>query len=559
VAVTFITLDLPDAVIYGLKIWLLAGLMGLGAGYGLGRWIAPRQWEYAIGWGWLLLGLLAFALHQSPIWVRQGVALGSLSIGSLITPIWVYRVLRRHPGLAFVLIWHLGVLGLPSLYSSQSLLVPPYRDGAVHTRLLLDVFTSATIHAWHPLRNGFYHAGYHGLVAWLLWMPNVTFSPLMLHYYALFLWLFVLPISVYGWIYTQTKKPYLAAVAAWLATSAWSMPQHALNWAKYPALFGITLLPLIFATPINVRSPRSRLSLLMGIMGLFWGHIRAGVLWISWLGLEKLWHRTLKRVGAKHRFTTYVVFLLFSLTLLAYRHLPLRFYVQDLFVILPFLLLALAQPNKDEHLQRNARLLLLWLLLAAIPLPLTIRNVYPVFLLDRPFFEMSFVLPLTAILISLYLHYGPYLQRRGWANSKFMLSAGVFILGFAYLIYRSIGHIYHPQPELILLHEDDLVAQELLKRYASPSSAVLIAQFDGGEWVAYWTGLPTFYIPHHAWWQRERLTLYCREFEHVWVYVDLQPQRLQWPPPSNQDVSPFIALPSVIIYRVNCEHLLSPT
>lgn len=235
----------------------------------LGGWIVPV----------LLCGVVILALGTflrvwpSPLLIAALMVLAAA---------WALRsILRAHSedrpgsldGVPSLLAIFVTLAFLRLAFASQTLL-PMYFDSAEHYRIirvLMEDYSgtaSPAALAW-PVR-GYYHIGYHVVLAALTVLSHADLGRLMLVSGAIVA--AALPIPLYVVTWRETGSAWAGLLAVVLGSLGWYMPAYVLNWGKYPALFGVssllfTLTAAYLAGVPRLASPQRRAYWILAIAG----------------------------------------------------------------------------------------------------------------------------------------------------------------------------------------------------------------------------------------------------------------------------------------------------
>ncbi|HEY5982983.1 MAG TPA: hypothetical protein VIU38_05875, partial [Anaerolineales bacterium] len=210
-----------------------------------GAWIVPA-------WLASIVVLLLGSVLRSQIILQASI--GSIALATL-TAVWLaqlrHRPLHQHFGLAgWGLVVAAAVLIFVRLAFIGGLTLPLYFDSAAHygiTRQLLDLFTAGLPHDRLALPvPGYYHLGYHILVAGWSRLFRIDIASLMLVSGQLVL--AVLPLPLYLMIHRTTGSAAAGLVGVLLGALGWYMPSYVVNWGKYPAI----LAALAVLTSLNL-------------------------------------------------------------------------------------------------------------------------------------------------------------------------------------------------------------------------------------------------------------------------------------------------------------------
>jgi len=201
--------------------------------------------------GWtlpvLLFGLLLFALALL-LQVKPGLpmlAAWAALMGGL--GVWAFRRRPRQLPLTWLapvpLLLLFGLFLVLRLAFIARTPLPLYFDSAEHyriIRLLLDDYLRAPpLAALEFPAQGYYHVGYHLMVALMASVSGVNLSQLML--VSGVVALVALPFALYVIPFQVTGSRLAGVFAVFVGGIGWYVPAYVLNWGKYPALFGFAL------------------------------------------------------------------------------------------------------------------------------------------------------------------------------------------------------------------------------------------------------------------------------------------------------------------------------
>lgn len=263
----------------------------------LGAWIVPVLFCSILV---LLLGLF-LRLRPSSLLIAASL------LGAAACALWSIlrapRGLRTDaPGTVLGLAAIFLVLAILRLAFVSRTLLPMYFDSAEHyriIRLLMDDYsgtTSPAALAW-PVQ-GYYHIGYHSVLAAIAVLSQADLGRLILVSGQIAA--AALPIPLFVIVGRETASQLGGSLAVLLGALGWYMPAHALNWGKYPALFGVAVLvsalAAIYLAGTSVpRSPGRRGLLIVSLIGAcaaFAIHTRLIILLAIMIGswiLSSLW------------------------------------------------------------------------------------------------------------------------------------------------------------------------------------------------------------------------------------------------------------------------------
>ena len=165
-----------------------------------------------------------------------------LLAAAALTALLCLRGLRISIEIALPVLIFLGLAFLRIGYAAEVVL-PQYFDSAWHYGLIKSIveMEHGAPLAW-PV-EGWYHPGYHLILAGLASFSGGGLARLMLIFGQLTL--AALPLPLYPLVRASGGSRSAGLLAVTLAASAWSMPSHAVDWGKYPAM--LSLLTIEFA------------------------------------------------------------------------------------------------------------------------------------------------------------------------------------------------------------------------------------------------------------------------------------------------------------------------
>lgn len=489
---------------------------------------APETLLLALsGWPmlWLFCAIPAFfvnrALDFGPAW---GAFLFSL-FGLLILSGWKKMAAPfGRPGWLF---WGLAVAFFLALFTRLAflaeLVVPAYVDGALHYSISQSLLTDFGAWPWQnpalPL-GGYYHAGFHLLTAVFAAALGLKVSEVILLFGQILL--AALPFPAFFIVRRETGSVPAAFFTLLLAGWGWSMPAHALNWGKYPALAGLLALQFSLAlayfasrTGLAPRKNRFLLGLILAAsIAAALMHSRALVV-IALAAFSDL--AAGYAVARANRLARALILALMMTTLAGLvAYLQSREILKLVFdpylrpatgwmTLLVLLLSPLAFRRSARLALTSLMTLLLLLACMLIPAPGAAFQT----LLDRPFAQMTLYLPLAwlgglglAGLLELVKN-----NRRGVA----LVTVCAFGL---VLLQAGLTYNFRPSSCCQLFKQDDAVAVEMIKSSLPKDARIVIAGntlnvldiensgglqgSDGGLWLSALTGQKTFLWPYRT-------------------------------------------------------------
>ncbi len=551
-------------LVWRVGLWLLwryrvpmLVVMGVGLGVGYGFWRLRRNGAVVrIGWGWPLAGALAWLVRWLPSGMLRPLAL-ALTVLGLYAGLWLVTYLWKRRHHRPFLLWMAlnGLVALPwNLAALQDLVVPPYYDAARHTYWVQKFLLKRQ--AWffqYP-----YHGAFHGLAAWAPWAEG-SFHPLYLLVTALVLTLFVLPAGVYAFVWRIYRHAGSALLAAWAAVAAWPMPLYALAWGKYPALFGVSIAPLLLLEGLASRKTQSRaaaLRLLAWTALVAFTHARVGLLAGGLAALLYRFRGNAIPQALQRRYGKYVLLALsYGLLLVAaIQPMLFRMYQPRLWFLLLILNL-LAWFNATVRVWWAPSLAFAALLGVLTFLPSPVRWVRPyiqqVVWVDRPFFELALPAVLSLWIALLFrwvdLHAA---QRPGLRVFLYALLPVLMLTGWW-------THRLRVPQRLMFLQEEDLTLLALLAQEKGQGEIVVLGPkgyLDATLWLPVYLETSPVRLPREAWWLPLYLRPVCSQGKPVWAFIDLAPPGLAVPPQVPWLHLTF-ATSTALVYRVACGQL----
>jgi hypothetical protein len=432
------------------------------------------------------------------------------------------------------------------------------------------------------LATRYYHLGFHAMAAWMLALAGVS-TPHSLLVLGQLMQTAVIG-AVYFPVYAAVRDARAALVAVLLAGAGWSMPSYASNWAKYPALLGLAVLPVVGGMTIlglGARGKRRYLALMAaGLAALVSVLIHTRMLFLIAafiLSIEFARRQGLRdeERGFKRRWILPIAVLLLiavpsvllasSANIEAARQTVLRFvYGQGLVSTLLVLLLTPFALRSHRAASLAAISLASLILLFQLLPP---NASYPFPILDAPMASMALFLPLSCLGglgasgIDSYLHsarLGPRVGRYGRPA-----------LAFGAVLYVAWSLSVQPESPgecCLLARQDDVTVVKAASGLLPPDSRTLIpseAQVgygplasDGGAWLFALAQRRTILWPSDADLSSpsEHARLCSQDISYIYVggtpwgfsreMLDLAPAFY----------APTIALPGAAIYSVKgCE------
>lgn len=392
----------------------------------------------------------------------------------------------------------------------KDLIVPSYSDSVEHFQIISDLIrpdqSTQAFYQIDRMTVRYYHMGFHLISAFFAITLNAPVERVMLVLGQLLQ--VMIPLSLYLPIRSLTGSPRAGLIAILLAGMGWWMPAFGSNWGKYPALTGTALaafMPGLLLSAMKLRdgSRRKFLILLAGLGGVAAVLSHTRILLVFFM-MFSAWG--LSNWALRSRFWTAAVFsITAAFTAFGFLLLP-DFKTSLIFLIRPYLdkgglpgifvILLLVFCRKENGRSLLAAFLFGVFILAgaAIPLPHFFRQYGYQVLLDRPFSQLVFFIPLSvmgAIGADGFLNRLPYP----------IMAVIVQILLFVALVFNSLViQEVAPSECCRLAGADDAAAYQWIKSTLPYSSRILIASnrtparefgVDGGLWITPMTGIET--------------------------------------------------------------------
>ena len=211
--------------------------------------------------GLLLLSIFSYGFIQlARVW-SPAFTIGSrlIFVTSLVFVIlflrdtWKKRQTLKEWGIAGIgLLCFILFLSLRLVYL-KGLVLPPYHDSVEHYRILVNFLNPATTPGLFS--EGYYHFGFHSIAAWLVELAGAAPETALVLLGQFFL--SIVPLSLYSFIHALTHNWKPSLITALIGAFTWSMPAHAANWGKYPAMAAVIILPALLALLILLLDRKS--------------------------------------------------------------------------------------------------------------------------------------------------------------------------------------------------------------------------------------------------------------------------------------------------------------
>jgi len=396
----------------------------------------------------------------------------------------------------------------------SGLITPLYFDSATHFTIiqgLVSKIKTSMLGEIGSLVDGYYHLGYHVIIASLNLALHMDIKDAMLIFGQITL--AIIPMPMFFIIRQETKMDTPALFATLLAGWGWSMPAFALNWGKYPALTSILPFEFILCSVYLIaRSPKRQRWILIGFSGFCllvstFIHTRSLAL-IAIAAVSSI----LSIAGSRlPKLARAIILILIGIGLAGLIYFiqskpvfssMFQLYQEDGFWMLLLVLLLLPFALNKFSTAAFSAILSLFFLLASLFIP--INKFIPGYdvqtLLDRPFVEMTLFFPLAFLGGLGYAGLTQTLNGLGkfQGRPQIWISAFTTLLLFGALAINTMQYKFLPSSCCQFFVEDDAVALDWMDKnlsldaniaISSSEAFVLDAQStsapgtDGGIWI----------------------------------------------------------------------------
>lgn len=365
----------------------------------------------------------------------------------------------------------------------RDLSLPSYFDSAEHYRLIQSIVeTYQTGAPSHNPGGGYYHPGYHHILAPLAYFFKQDIAELMLVSGPLFLAL--LPFSFYFIVKRETDSTPAALFACLLAGFGFHMPAHLMNWGKYPALLSLFFIPFVISLAYLHYQSNTRRKQILPLLALAVAastliHSRTLIVYSLTLPAALLalgWGR-LRNPYRAHGFILLLALIAVEIFFIhqnpALKTLLESYLKNDLPILI--LLPALILPSAHRF-PRRTFFLLSWLALAGlclfIPIRLPILEIQTP--LDRPFIQMFAIVPLS-LLGGFGLSGLIHALARLTPDLKWIQRFAPILLFGLILLNAALTVDLYPSACCRFVARDDLAALAWLDESTPPDAKILVA------------------------------------------------------------------------------------
>jgi len=490
--------------------------------------------------GWMLPIFMASVLWLS--WrFFQRLEVSALIVFILIALLAIILFLRIRKGLLqnsktilFILVVLSGLFIFLRLAFVSKAAIPLYFDSAQHYLIIKNLLgnpasNATALFTWPP--TAYYHIGFHIVAAFITSVLHADIISTMLILGQTIL--AVIPLSVFFLIRHETQSSRAGIFAVLLAACGWYMPAHAVDWGKYPALTSLAL--TTFAVSLAYLSIQHRKTLSSGkylslnvillsaiaISGLT--HSRSliifGIVVLAWI-IATLWQK-LPKLPQLIFFSAVILGIITEIIFIRAKDVfgPLFDpYINKGLLITGIVLFLSIFAQWVYPKLAFSTILAIFLLFGSLFIPVQgIPGYIDLTLLDRPFVEMIFYLPLSLLgglgLAGLAQHLQTKQAKPGNANILWSKYIGVFFIG-AVLINALFKYEVYPSGCCSIVGRDDLVALDWMDKNLPVDARILTASTelrvlatdsfqgsvggDAGIWINPLTGRSTIPMPYFS-------------------------------------------------------------
>ena len=438
------------------------------------------------------------------------------------------ELLQNSKTILFILVVLSGLFIFLRLAFVSKAAIPLYFDSAQHYLIIKNLLGNPAS-TWPP--TAYYHIGFHIVAAFIASVLHADIISIMLILGQTIL--AVIPLSVFFLIRHETQSSRAGIFAVLLAAFGWYMPAHAVDWGKYPALTSLAL--ITFAMSLAYLSIQHRKTLSLG------KYLSLNVILLSAIAISGLTHsRSLIIFG---------IVVLAWIIATVWQKLPklpqLIFFGAVILGIITEIIFIRAKdvfgPLFDPYINKGllitgivlflsifaqwvypklafSTILAIFLLFGSLFIPVQgIPGYIDLTLLDRPFVEMIFYLPLSLLGGLGLAGLGQHLQTRqvkpGNANILWSKNIGIFFIGVV-LINALFKYEVYPSGCCSIVGRDDLVAMDWMDKNLPVDAHILISSTelrvlatdsfqgsvggDAGIWINPLTGRSTIPMPYFS-------------------------------------------------------------
>ncbi|MBI5823942.1 MAG: hypothetical protein HZB18_07955 [Chloroflexi bacterium] len=463
--------------------------------------------------GWVLPSSLWAALMLAGTFLFGEAA--TIAVSALAVVVFLFVLFSGKPKRASI--WHslaltalLAVSLVLQLAFLEKTILPLYFDSAEHYRIINYLADTYNLSAIDTPSTAYYHFGFH------LWISAISrvFQPGIVNVMLVFgqVMLAILPFSLFFIAKQETQSNAAAFFICLLAGLGWHMPSHLMNWGKYPALF--SLVGIHFVLNVGYLIYRNdtfkhRQSALYGLLGL--GilisaliHTRSLVVFAfaALSVLLTIWRKTMPAMVQHFLFALVACLILIEIVFIQKSGvLSLLFgaYLRDDIWMIALVAVLMFFSIKFYSELTFFLLASLSLLMLGLFVPVHFPSLGGLTLLDRPYVQMLFYLPLSIFggLGLAGLH--QTLQRFSFHPKLLTRFTTLLIFGLVAL-NAGLRHHFYPSDCCQIVSRDDLAAFQWMDTTLPSNARILtastdlyvtsfesantLAGVDGGVWIA---------------------------------------------------------------------------
>lgn len=392
----------------------------------------------------------------------------------------------------------------------QNLIVPSYADSVVHVQIVEDFLNpEQPPQAYFKLGatlKYYYHFGFHAITAWLCGITSTDSSQgilLLGQYFQVLCVLALYPLSQ-----CLSNDNYSGWISMSVAGLFWSMPSHASNWGKYPAIFsmvGIAVTLQLILAYLNDKSfsPKKIWWLIfLACLSAILLHSRSIIMLLLVCSSYIFFTRSKILIpGLKIEaddtdnlpwlsILSSTIFLLLALIVFQLASHPILAIILLIVIVAAFFV---------DFIFASILLLILFTIIGDLPQLIGLLVIPERFnsLLDRPYILIFLYLPISLLSGKGFEIAQKFINRKNKIITIPAITFTVVILGFVNLLFFSN---LSPSNCCILVNDDDLFSFAWISNNIPEDSLIGIAALgkpgnlqpsDGGAWVEYYTERPT--------------------------------------------------------------------
>jgi hypothetical protein len=411
------------------------------------------------------------------------------------------------PGLALTFL--LAASLVLQLAFLEKTILPLYFDSAEHYRIIKYLADTYDLSSFLLPSAAYYHVGFHLLIAAISRLFQLDIVNAMLVFGQVML--AILPFSLFFIARQETQSNAAAFFACLLAGFGWHMPSHLMNWGKYPALFSLVGIHFVLNVGYSMyrndkfKDRRPALYWLLGF-GIFISaliHTRSLIVFafVALSALLTVWRKKMSAMFQRFLFALVACVILIEIVFIQKSEAlsPLfGAYLRDDVWMIALVAVLMFFSIKFYSDQAFFLLASLSLLMLGLFVPVHLPSLGALTLLDRPYVQMLFYLPLSIFggLGLAGLH--QFLQRLSFHPKLLTRFAALLAFGLV-ILNAGFRHHFYPSDCCQIVSRDDLAALQWMDNSLPRDADVLVAStdlfvtsfeaadalagVDGGAWV----------------------------------------------------------------------------